>query len=62
MNWEYLFIGIGFLAGAFILYKIRKIDYREDETAVINPMLGFNTWIMIIMCTVVGLVFICKSI
>jgi len=64
MNWEYFFIGIAFFALAYFLYKFRKrgLYGNSPEYKSINSGEIFNTWIVIIMCVVAGIMCILKSI
>lgn len=64
MNWEYFFWGIGLLIGGYLLYRFRKLDYiniDSDQYRSIIKLRNFNTWLVIIMCELVGIVLIIRS-
>ena len=64
MNWEYFFLGIGLLIGGYLLYRFRKLDYiniDSNQYRSIIKLRNFNTWLVIIMCELVGIVLIIRS-
>lgn len=62
MGAKSLLVGIAFLIGAVILYKIRSWDKYEGELADgINSMRSFRTWMLIVMCLIAGIVFLAKA-
>jgi hypothetical protein len=62
MNWKKLLVGIAILIGTFLLYKMRKWDYYKGDGFVsINKMRAFNTWMVITMGTIAGIVCILQS-
>jgi len=64
MDWRSFFIGIAFLGGGFLLYKIRNWGNMAGDESVykaINTMERFKSWAIAIMCAIIGIVFIVKS-
>jgi uncharacterized membrane protein len=62
MNWNKFLAGIVFLIGAFFFYKMRKWgNYKSEDLVFVNKAKEFRTWITIIMCAIVGIVFIFES-
>jgi hypothetical protein len=64
MSWEYFLWGIGLLIGGYLLYRFRKWDYiniDSDQYRSIIKLRNFNSWLVTIMCELVGIVLIITS-
>lgn len=63
MNWNQLLIGVLFLFGTFLCYKVRKWNnYHGDGARIINKLRLLSAWIIITMCAIVGIVLISKAV
>ena len=64
MDFELFFIGLGFLTAAYLLYLFVKNEKPSSEkTNWEGPKLStyIGLWGSVIICTIVGIVFIFKS-
>jgi hypothetical protein len=63
MNWESFFIGVGFLAFSFFLYKMRMYTSARhiEELKSINSVDIFMNWVWIIVVTLFGIACIIHS-
>ena len=64
MNWKLFSIGIGFLVGAYLLYRMTKwVGLASEKNNWKGSLIGdyVSGWITIIMAFIVGLVFMIES-
>lgn len=62
MDWTGLLIGIAFLVGAYLFYRLCKWAWPSDPLYEYSKFaVHFRDWIIITMIVIVGLVYIIKS-
>ena len=63
MNWKYLFTGIGFLLAAYFIYRWIKGGPSSEKNNWEGPTISLyiQAWGSIIICILVGITFIFKS-
>lgn len=64
MNWKYFCVGVGFLAFAYLYYRIikrRKQSQEKNKLEGLISVLDVETWGMMILTIIVGIGFIIKS-
>ncbi|MBD1366340.1 hypothetical protein IDJ77_21180 [Mucilaginibacter sp. ZT4R22] len=63
MDWQYFFLGVGFLVAAYLIYRMNKGGPSSEKNGWMGPALPLYVqgWGVIIMCVMVGIAFILKS-
>ena len=64
MNWKLFFLGVGFLAAAYLFYrgiKGKKVASEESNWQGSSPYVYVQGWGVIIIFTLLGVIFVIES-